>query len=79
MEPNAGLPELPSLEERIRGANAERSVGAGYAIGDALGALWRVLGSFPFSPSASSPGKRGRLMRAHRWVAKRASSERQRP
>ena len=60
MDPDAGLPELPSLEERIRDADAGRSVGAGYAIGDALAALWQVLGAFPFSPSASSPGKGGR-------------------
>jgi hypothetical protein len=42
----------PSLEERIREARAQRSIAIGEAIGDALDALWRVLSSLPFSPSA---------------------------
>jgi hypothetical protein len=55
MEPNVGHPEYRSLEERIRHARAERSVYVGYAIGEALEALWRVIGSLPFAPSASRP------------------------
>ena len=45
---------LRPLDERIRDAGAERSVALGGAIGDALAALWRVIGTLPFSPSASS-------------------------
>jgi hypothetical protein len=58
MVPNAQHSEFPSLEERIRRARAERSIAAGAMIGDALNALWAVLSSFPFSPSASSRRKR---------------------
>jgi hypothetical protein len=57
MEPNARIAQSPSLEERIHTAHAERSMAMGYAIGEALEALWRVLSAFPFSPSASSTRK----------------------
>ncbi|MGZ5071890.1 MAG: hypothetical protein ACXWBL_02060 [Usitatibacter sp.] len=49
-----------SLEERIHAAKAERSVAVGYAIGDALDALWRVIASLPFAPGAR---RRGKLIR----------------
>lgn len=48
-----------SLEERIRLAKAERSVAIGVALGEALDALWRVIGSLPFSPSAKPARKQG--------------------
>jgi hypothetical protein len=53
MDRNTEKMEFPSLEDRIRSAHAERSVAIGAAIGDVLGALWRVLSSFPFSATAS--------------------------
>ena len=46
--------DFPSLEERIHIAHAERSVALGYAIGDALDAVWRVVSSLPFAPNRSS-------------------------
>jgi len=52
MECNNNYPDFDSLEERIRIAKAERSIALGYAIGDALHALWRVLASLPFAPAA---------------------------
>jgi hypothetical protein len=60
MNPDTVRSQFPSLEERIREAHAEQSVAIGYAIGDALAALWRVITSLPFSPSAGSPAKRAR-------------------
>lgn len=50
MEPSAGIPKFSSLEEPIR----------------SLAALWRVLGSLPFSPSAPVPreGDRSRSLLA---------------
>lgn len=54
-------PKYRSLEQRIQKARAEQSIAIGYAIGDALAALWRVLSSLPFSPSAPSPRRPGRL------------------
>jgi len=60
MKPDLIRSQFPSLEDRIREAHAEQSVAIGYAIGDALAALWRVLSSLPFSPSASGPAKRPR-------------------
>ena len=44
--------DFSSIEERIRMAKAERSVALGYAIGGALDALWRVIASLPFAPTA---------------------------
>ncbi|HEY4998892.1 MAG TPA: hypothetical protein VII36_07105 [Usitatibacter sp.] len=46
-------PDDISIEERFRMAKAERAIAIGYAIGDALEALWRVIGSLPFAPGAA--------------------------
>jgi hypothetical protein len=54
-------PNYPSLEDRVRRARADQSIAIGYAIGDALEAMWRVLSSLPFSPSAPSRREPGRL------------------
>jgi hypothetical protein len=50
-------PDFDSLDERIRSAKAERSVALGYAIGGALGALWRVIATLPFAPGAKRRAK----------------------
>lgn len=60
MKPNPVHSQFPSLEDRIREAHAEQSVAIGYAIGDALAALWRVISALPFSPSASTSNDRPR-------------------
>jgi hypothetical protein len=60
MNPDTVRSQFPSLEERIREAHAEQSVAIGYAIGDALAALRRVISSLPFSPSSASPARRKR-------------------
>jgi hypothetical protein len=49
-----------SFDEHVRRAHAQRSMAIGYAIGDALAALWRVVSSFSFSPSASASASRKR-------------------
>ena len=53
MQPYRSLRDHPSLEDRIQSAHAERSIAMGYAIGEALDALWRVLSSLPFAPARS--------------------------
>jgi hypothetical protein len=50
MDRDFGGGEFPWADEPVSRARAERATAIGFAISEALAALWRVVSRLPFSP-----------------------------